>query len=177
MAPECAKLKHSTNSTKRGSGNAQRAIGYASYCRGGPDGVRCGGSEEGDFAFQWHRHSCLCASAEARIRRLRVPMASRATKILIANPRLKFNLSYGKESLLKISNRERIAIFHSHSHARSRKGAYAGREGIHPRNVIGHVFLCAVSPAQVFSRLISSSAIRNPSSSMKKSYLAISNRR
>jgi hypothetical protein len=31
---------------------------------------------------------------------------------LIANARLEFELSYRKESLLKISNRERIAIFH-----------------------------------------------------------------
>jgi hypothetical protein len=38
--------------------------------------------------------------------------ASLSADFLIANPRLKLDLSYRKESLLKISNRERIAIFH-----------------------------------------------------------------
>jgi hypothetical protein len=39
----------------------------------------------------------------------------RVTHFLIANARLKFSLSHRKISLLKISNRERIAIFHPRS--------------------------------------------------------------
>jgi hypothetical protein len=39
-------------------------------------------------------------------------LAPLSADFLIANARLKFELSYRKESLLKISNRERIAIFH-----------------------------------------------------------------
>jgi hypothetical protein len=35
---------------------------------------------------------------------------------LIANARLEFSANYRKDSPLKISNRERIAIFHPHSH-------------------------------------------------------------
>jgi hypothetical protein len=37
--------------------------------------------------------------------------ACNALEFLIANPRLKFSLTHSKFSLLKISNRERIAIF------------------------------------------------------------------
>src|SRR5277367_903008 len=37
---------------------------------------------------------------------------------LIANPRLTFGVSRTKHRVLKISNRERIAIFYSHSHQR-----------------------------------------------------------
>jgi hypothetical protein len=40
-------------------------------------------------------------------------------QILIANPRLTFDVSCTKHRLLKISNRERIAIFCSHSDAAS----------------------------------------------------------
>ena len=35
---------------------------------------------------------------------------------LIANARLEFDVNHRKDSPLKISNRERIAIFHPHSH-------------------------------------------------------------
>ena len=41
---------------------------------------------------------------------------------LIANARLEFSISRSKESLLKIPNRERIAILHLRSHALGRKG-------------------------------------------------------
>jgi len=61
---------------------------------------------------QWHRHSCLCVFAEPKTRRIAHTVASLATEILIANPRLKFELSCTKESLLEISNRKYIAIFY-----------------------------------------------------------------
>jgi hypothetical protein len=68
---------------------------------------------------QWHRHSCLprepkglCAVAKPRTEQLAGLAASQPAKILIANARLGFRLSHSKRGLLKISNRERIAIFH-----------------------------------------------------------------
>src|ERR1700719_2441841 len=48
---------------------------------------------------------------------------------LIANARLEFSLSHSKDGLLKISNRERIAIFHLRSHALARKGRQPPRSG------------------------------------------------
>jgi len=42
---------------------------------------------------------------------------------LIANARLEFRLSHRKDSPLKISNRERIAILRLRSHGLARKGA------------------------------------------------------
>ena len=47
----------------------------------------------------------------------------RVTDFLIANARLKFGLSHRKISLLKISNRERIAIFHPRTGGLSRAPA------------------------------------------------------
>src|ERR1700746_481222 len=41
--------------------------------------------------------------------------------ILIANARLEFNVSHSKQNLLKISNRERIAIFHPRFHPLAQK--------------------------------------------------------
>ena len=61
---------------------------------------------------QWHRHSCLCVFAEPKTRRIAHTVASLAIEILIANPRLEFELSCTKEGLLEISNREYIAIFY-----------------------------------------------------------------
>src|ERR1700719_4717976 len=49
------------------------------------------------------------------------PRAS-SLKILIANARLEFNVSHSKQNLLKISNRERIAIFHPRFHPLAHKG-------------------------------------------------------
>ena len=70
---------------------------------------------------QSHRHSCLCAFAEPRIRRVADPLASLATEFLIANARLEFNVSHSKQNLLKILNRERIAIFHPRFHPLAQK--------------------------------------------------------
>ena len=74
-------------------------------------------SDEG--MVQWHRHSCLprgtkglCVFAEPKTRRIAHTGASLASEILIANPRLKFELSCTKESLLEIPNRKYIAIFY-----------------------------------------------------------------
>jgi len=61
---------------------------------------------------QWHRHSCLCVFAEPKTRRIAHTVASLAIEILIANPRLEFELSCTKESLLEIPNRKYIAIFY-----------------------------------------------------------------
>ena len=61
---------------------------------------------------QWHRHSCLCVFAEPKTRRIAHTVASLAIEILIANPRLEFELSCTKESLLEISNRKYIAVFY-----------------------------------------------------------------
>ena len=47
---------------------------------------------------------------------------ARAADFLIANARLEFNVSHSKENLLKISNRERIAVFHPRFHPRTQKG-------------------------------------------------------
>src|ERR1700739_1415196 len=65
-------------------------------------------SDEG--MVQWHRHSCLCVFAEPKTRRIAHTVASLAIEILIANPRLEFELSCTKESLLEIPNRKYIAI-------------------------------------------------------------------
>jgi hypothetical protein len=51
-------------------------------------------------------------------------------EFLIANARLKFELSCSKESPLKISNRERIAIFHSNLRVRLGKDARL-EKGLH----------------------------------------------
>jgi hypothetical protein len=61
---------------------------------------------------------------------------------LIANARLEFSLSQSKDSLLKIPNRERIAIFHLYSRALARKGRRAGMrppkvQGRGPRHANG----------------------------------------
>jgi hypothetical protein len=61
---------------------------------------------------QWHRHSCLCVFAEPKTRRIAHTVASLAIEILIANPRLEFELRCTKESLLEIPNRKYIAIFY-----------------------------------------------------------------
>jgi hypothetical protein len=61
---------------------------------------------------QWHRHSCLCAFAKSMTPRMAYAALSAAADSLIANARLEFNVSHSKQNLLKISNRERIAIFH-----------------------------------------------------------------
>src|ERR1700746_1062888 len=44
------------------------------------------------------------------------PSLSAAADFLIANARLEFNVSHSKQNLLKISNRERIVIFHPRFH-------------------------------------------------------------
>jgi hypothetical protein len=53
--------------------------------------------------------------------------AALTSDFLIANPRLTFDLSCTKHRLLKISNRERIAIFCSDSHGR-KSPPFKGRE-------------------------------------------------
>jgi hypothetical protein len=58
------------------------------------------------------RHSCLCAFAKSMTPRIAYAALSAAADFLIANARLEFNVSHSKQNLLKISNRERIAIFH-----------------------------------------------------------------
>jgi hypothetical protein len=114
-------------------------------------------------------------------------------RILIANPRLKFNLSYRKESLLKISNRERIAIFRLATEGNGfrtfcgpippRTHSLTGRKEIAAGKREGpgaHYGLAATHESQVTNHksllLIGNPAIKIPSNTMKKSYLAISNR-
>ena len=55
--------------------------------------------------------------------------------ILIANARLEFNVSHSKQNLLKISNRERIAIFHPRFHklAQKRRRATSRPPKVQPR--------------------------------------------
>jgi len=62
----------------------------------------------------------------------------RAANLLIANARLEFNASHSKHNLLKISNRERITIFHPPFCALAEKGMAAARpskirSSFHPR--------------------------------------------
>jgi hypothetical protein len=61
---------------------------------------------------QWHRHSCLSAFAKSMTPPMAYAALSAAADFLIANARLEFNISHSKQNLLKILNRERIAIFH-----------------------------------------------------------------
>jgi hypothetical protein len=66
--------------------------------------------------FKWHRHSCLCAVAKPRTRRIAKAAASLPAKIpwppwrLIANLELKLRLTHRKISPLGISNRKYFAI-------------------------------------------------------------------
>jgi len=66
--------------------------------------------------FKWHRHSCLCAVAKPRTRRMANAAASLSAKIpwppwrLIANLELKLRLTHRKISPLGISNRKYFAI-------------------------------------------------------------------
>jgi hypothetical protein len=66
--------------------------------------------------FKWHRHSCLCAVAKLRTRRMANAAASLSAKIpwppwlLIANLELKLRLTHRKISPLGISNRKYFAI-------------------------------------------------------------------
>src|SRR6266404_4644201 len=70
---------------------------------------------------QWHRHSCPCAFAKSMTPRMAYAALSAAADFLIANARLEFNVSHSKQNLLKISNRERIAIFHPRFHPLAQK--------------------------------------------------------
>ena len=70
---------------------------------------------------QWHRHSCLCAFAKSMTPWMAYAALSAAADFLIANARLEFNVSHSKQNLLKISNRERIAIFHPRFHPLAQK--------------------------------------------------------
>jgi hypothetical protein len=66
--------------------------------------------------FKWHRHSCLCAVAKPRTRRIANAPASLSAKIpwppwrLIANLELKLRLTHRKISLLRISNRKKTRV-------------------------------------------------------------------
>jgi len=66
--------------------------------------------------FKWHRHSCLCAVAKPRTRRMANAAASLSAKIpwppwrLIANLELKLRPTHRKISPLGISNRKYFAI-------------------------------------------------------------------
>jgi hypothetical protein len=114
-------------------------------------------------------------------------------RILIANPRLKLSLSHSKQSPLKIPNRERIAIFRLATERNGfrilcgpippRADALTGRKDISAGKREGpgaHYGLAATHESQVTNHkslfLIGNSAIRIPSNTVKKSYLAISNR-
>ena len=67
---------------------------------------------------KWHRHSCLCAVAKARPRRLEGVTSLRSEsfkpchKFLIANLELEFKLSPIRINDLRFSNRKFFAIFY-----------------------------------------------------------------
>jgi hypothetical protein len=66
--------------------------------------------------FKWHRHSCLCAVAKPRTRRMANAAASLSAKIpwppwrLIANLELRLRLTHRKMSLLRIPNRKKTRV-------------------------------------------------------------------
>jgi len=60
--------------------------------------------------FKWHRHSCLCAVAKPRTRRMANAAASLSAKFLIANARLENPATTRKQSIGIESNRERIEV-------------------------------------------------------------------
>jgi hypothetical protein len=60
--------------------------------------------------FKWHRHSCLCAVAKPRTRRMANAAASLSAKTLIANARLENPATTRKQSIGIESNRERIEV-------------------------------------------------------------------
>jgi hypothetical protein len=60
--------------------------------------------------FNWHRHSCLCAVAKSRTRRMANAAASLSAKTLIANARLENPATTRKQSIGIESNRERIEV-------------------------------------------------------------------
>src|ERR1700746_388901 len=78
---------------------------------------------------------------------------------LIANARLEFSLSHSKDGLLKISNRERIAISH-----------------LAPQSRLG-ICLATHHLARVTRSLIYCGAIRIPRKPLKTSDIKMSNRR
>ena len=87
------------------------------------------------------------------------PWLARHVGRLIANARLEFSLSRSKDGLLKISNRERIAISH-----------------LAPQSRLG-ICLATHHLARVTRSLIYCGAIRIPRKPLKTSDIKMSNRR
>jgi hypothetical protein len=122
---------------------------------------------------QWHRHSCLCAFADARIRRMADPAASLVREIpgprwrLIANLELEFHLTQRKLSPLRIPNRKFLTIFQLLAHPLPLAQP-------HPRKPF---FTNHQSRAICHQFLIHGSAIKTQRNRFKNNSLRISNRR
>ena len=124
---------------------------------------------------QWHRHSCPCAFAKSMTPRMAYAALSAAADFLIANARLEFNVSYSKQNLLKISNRERIAIFHPRFHPLAQKARATTRPPkVQPRL---HPLHSSFQPrASSLQNLIANPELEFPATTRKQSVGIESNR-
>ncbi len=98
-------------------------------------------------------------------------------QILIANARLECNVSHSKQNLLKISNRERIAIFHPRFHPLAQKGRRATSRPpkVQPRL---HALYSSFQPrASSLQNLIANPELESRLTYRKLSPLKISNRK
>ena len=103
------------------------------------------------------------------------PRAS-SLKILIANARLEFNVSHSKQNLLRISNRERIAIFHPRFHPLAQKARATTRPPkVQPR--FRPLYSSFKPRASSLQNLIANPELEFPATTRKQSIGIESNRK
>ena len=126
---------------------------------------------------QWHRHSCLCAFAKPMTSRMAYAPLSRVADFLIANARLEFNVSHSKQNLLKISNRERIAIFHPHFHTLAQEGRWPTTRPPKVQPCLHPLYSSFQPRASSLQNLIANPELESRLTYRKLSPLKISNRK
>ena len=126
---------------------------------------------------QWHRHSCLCAFAKPMTSRMAYAPLSRVADFLIANARLEFNVSHSKQNLLKISNRERIAIFHPHFHTLAQEGRWPTTRPPKVQPCLHPLYSSFQPRASSLQNLIANPELEFPATTRKQSIGIESNRK